>query len=180
MFLFVFVFIWPARFNNLLVDQCFQREELCDSKPCSQNLWGDIGSGYDCTTWFLSVDFPKMTYVDLPQSPSSPNYSAVLLWCGRFSCKRHPIARSPLGTDMGCFNTLCANFFRASKTIFLRFMSFLKLDMTQVVEILLHVRQEHFYSIMGADVSATQEAKASATVIFTMLNRINYSQCVKG
>ena len=48
--------------------------------------------------------------------------------------------------------------------------------MTQEVEFLLQVRQELTYSIanfMGGDVVATKRAKASATMVFTMLNRIN-------
>ena len=48
--------------------------------------------------------------------------------------------------------------------------------MTWVVEILPQVRQELAYStvnIMGADVLATQGARASATMIFTVLNWIN-------
>ena len=57
--------------------------------------------------------------------------------------------------------------------MYLHFISFLHTDiLTQVVEILPHVRQ-NLANIMGADVLETQGAKASATVIFTMLNRIN-------
>ena len=56
-------------------------------------------------------------------------------------------------------------------------MSFLHIDMTQVVETLPHfeTRTYLFYivNIMAADDLAMQGAKASATVIFTMLNWIN-------
>ena len=56
-------------------------------------------------------------------------------------------------------------------------MSFLRIDMTQATEIIPEVRQELAYStivnIMGVDVLATQGARASAAMIFTMLNRIN-------
>ena len=49
--------------------------------------------------------------------------------------------------------------------------------MTQVAEILPRVRQELYLfcivNIMGADVLATQGARASASMIFTMLDRIN-------
>ena len=58
--------------------------------------------------------------------------------------------------------------------MYLHFMSFLYIDMTQVVEILPHVRQGPTYStssIMFASVLATQGARASATTIFTLLNR---------
>ena len=48
--------------------------------------------------------------------------------------------------------------------------------MTQVVEILSHVRQDPFYifNIMAADGLATQWARASATMVFAKLNPINY------
>ena len=53
-------------------------------------------------------------------------------------------------------------------------MSFLHTDMTQVIEILPHVRQElnlfYIVNIMGADVLATQGARASATMLFAMWN----------
>ena len=59
-------------------------------------------------------------------------------------------------------------------------MSFLHIGMAQVVEILSHVRQEltyvrilYLFNTMGANVLATQGAKASAAMIFTMLNRIH-------
>ena len=74
------------------------------------------------------------------------------------------------------FIPLYAKFFRGNKNIYLHFMSFRHIDMTQVVEILPQVRQECTCStvnIMGADVLATQGTRASATMIFTMLNRIN-------
>ena len=53
-------------------------------------------------------------------------------------------------------------------------MSFLHIDMVQVVPIFSYVNQEltiwsDIVSIMGADVLATQGAKASATLIFTVL-----------
>ena len=43
-------------------------------------------------------------------------------------------------------NPLLANFFRGNKNIYFRFMSFLHIDMTQVVEILPQVVQELTYS----------------------------------
>ena len=55
-------------------------------------------------------------------------------------------------------------------------MSFLHIHMTQVVEILPQIRQGPTYStvsIMGADVLATQGARASATMILTWLNQEN-------
>ena len=48
--------------------------------------------------------------------------------------------------------------------------------MAQVVEIIPHVWQELVNStvnIMGADVLATQRTRAAATMILTMLNRID-------
>ena len=56
-------------------------------------------------------------------------------------------------------------------------MSFLHIDLTQVVEILPQVRQGGLtyptVDIMAADVLATQGARASATMIFTVLNQID-------
>ena len=49
-------------------------------------------------------------------------------------------------------------------------MSFLHINITQVVEILPQVGREHTYStvnIKGADVLATQGARASATMILS-------------
>ena len=43
------------------------------------------------------------------------------------------------------FNPLHAKFFRGNKNIYLHFMLFLHIDMTQVVEILPQVRQELTY-----------------------------------
>ena len=81
-------------------------------------------------------------------------------------------------------NLLRAKFFKGNKNIYLPFMSFLHIDMMQVVEILPQVRQElnllYIVNIMGADVLATQGAKASATMIFTMLNQINSVPARKG
>ena len=74
-------------------------------------------------------------------------------------------------------NPLRATFFRGNTYIYLRFMSFLHIDIIQVVEILPQVWQDlnlfYIINIMGADVLATQGARASATMIFTMLNQIN-------
>ena len=42
-------------------------------------------------------------------------------------------------------NSLHAKFFRGNKNIYLYFMSFLHIDMTQVFEILAQVRQESIY-----------------------------------
>ena len=79
-------------------------------------------------------------------------------------------------------NPLHAKFFKGNKKIYLHFMSFFHIDMAQVVEILPQVWQELTYStraywfyivnIMGAYVLGTQGARASATMIFTMLNWI--------
>ena len=62
--------------------------------------------------------------------------------------------------------------FRGNKNINLYFMSFLHIDMTQLVEILPQVRQGPTYlfyivNIMVADVLATKGARASATMILT-------------
>ena len=57
------------------------------------------------------------------------------------------------------FNPLRAKFFRGNINIYLHFVSFLYIDMTQVVEILPQITQEPTYSykvnIMAADVLAT-------------------------
>ena len=55
--------------------------------------------------------------------------------------------------------------------MYLQFIAFFHTDMAQVVEILPHV----FYivNIMGADVLATQGARALATMILSMLNQNN-------
>ena len=61
-------------------------------------------------------------------------------------------------------------------------MSLHHIDMTQVVEILPRVRQELTYSalnIMVADVLVTQGARASATMILSMLNWVNSVPHVK-
>ena len=55
-------------------------------------------------------------------------------------------------------------------------MSLLHIDMTQLVEILAHVRQESTYStlsIIAADDLVTQGTGASATMILTYLNQDN-------
>ena len=62
--------------------------------------------------------------------------------------------------------------------MYLHFMSFLHIDKTQVVEIFPQVRKELTYlfnivNIKDADVLATQGARASESMIFTMLNQIN-------
>ena len=44
------------------------------------------------------------------------------------------------------FNHLRAKYFKAKKNVYLDFMSFLHIRVTQVVEILTQVRQEHTYS----------------------------------
>ena len=62
-------------------------------------------------------------------------------------------------------------------------MSFLHTEMTQVVEILPQLRQDYLFyivNIMGADVLATQGARASATMILAMLNQINLVSYIKG
>ena len=48
--------------------------------------------------------------------------------------------------DFIAINPLRAKFFRASINIYLYFVSFLHIDMTQVVEILPQIRQETTYS----------------------------------
>ena len=73
-------------------------------------------------------------------------------------------------------NPLDAIFFIGNIKTHLHFISFLNTDMIRVFEVLPHVRQELTYSpksinIMGDDVLATQGARASAIIIFTMSNR---------
>ena len=61
--------------------------------------------------------------------------------------------------------------------MYLNFISFPNTDTTQVAEVFPQVRQvlTQFYivNIMGADVLTTQEARASTSMIMTMLNRNN-------
>ena len=68
-------------------------------------------------------------------------------------------------------NALRAKFFRRNKNICLHFMSFLHIDMTQIVEILSSNKTiTYLFCIvnsMGADVLVTQGARASATMILT-------------
>ena len=62
-------------------------------------------------------------------------------------------------------------------------MSFLHADMTQVAETLPQIRQELTYStvnIVGADVLATQGARASTTMISTKIKHINSVPARKG
>ena len=74
-------------------------------------------------------------------------------------------------------NPSCAKFFMGNIKMYLQFISFLHIDMTQVVEILpyLKTRTCVFYTvkIMGADALVTQRARVSATMIMIMLNRNN-------
>ena len=61
--------------------------------------------------------------------------------------------------------------------MFPQFTLSLHADITEIVEVFHHVRQQPTYStqsiLMGADVLATQRARTSATIIFAMLNRNN-------
>ena len=55
-------------------------------------------------------------------------------------------------------------------------MSFLHIDITQIVEIFPQVKRAYLFyifNIMGVDVLATQGARASGTMILAMLDRIN-------
>ena len=88
----------------------------------------------------------------------------------------HTVASSSLDTDVvsGVNPLRAIFFFRANINIYLQFMSLLHIDMTQVVEILPHVKQgPKLISSMVADDLATQGARASATMIFTTLNPIS-------
>ena len=60
-------------------------------------------------------------------------------------------------------------------------MSMFHTDLRQAVEILPYVMTLLFYTvnIMGADVLVMQGARASATMIFTMLNQIIGSPYIK-
>ena len=62
-------------------------------------------------------------------------------------------------------------------------MSFLHIDMAQVVEIFPFSKTRtyllYIVSIMGADVLATQGARTSATMILTFLNQIIQSQHIR-
>ena len=63
-----------------------------------------------------------------------------------------------------------AKFFRGNKNMYSQFMSFLHIDMAQVVEILSQANQRPTYytvNIMAADVLAMKGARASATMILT-------------
>ena len=72
--------------------------------------------------------------------------------------------------------TFTCRIVQSEQNIYLYFIPFLHIDMTQTAETLPQVRQGHLFyiiNIMAADDLATQGARASATMIFTMLNRIN-------
>ena len=77
----------------------------------------------------------------------------------------------------GSINPLCAKFFRGNKSIYLHFVSFLLIDMTQGSWNPVSSKRSTylFYkvNIMSVDVLATQGPRASATMIFTVSNQIN-------
>ena len=68
-------------------------------------------------------------------------------------------------------------FFQSEHNIYLHFMSFLHTDLTHVVETLNSCKTRtclvYKINIMAADDLATQGVRASATMILTMLDRIN-------
>ena len=79
----------------------------------------------------------------------------------------HMVPDQPILTIIR-LNSLRAKFFVRNTKIYLHLMSFLLIDMAQVVKIFSHVRQELTYSIVdivGADVLATQGARALTTMI---------------
>ena len=76
------------------------------------------------------------------------------------------------------FSPLRAKPFRADINTYLHFTSLLHIDVTRVVAISLKVgyRPTYIFFVVGsmaADDLAMQGASASATMIFTILNRIN-------
>ena len=76
---------------------------------------------------------------------------------------------------MSSVYTLRAKYFLGNIS-YLQFISFLHTDMTQVVYIPPHKISTYLFyivNIMGTDVLAIQGARASATMILTMLNRNN-------
>ena len=92
----------------------------------------------------------------------------------RKACPCHDVIQ------IGCKLTIYMLIF--NRNIYLHFMSLLHINMTQVVEVLPRVRQELTYSalnIMVADVLVTQGARASATMILSMLNWVNSVPHVK-
>ena len=72
-------------------------------------------------------------------------------------------------------NPLIAIFFQNKHKIFPQFISFLHTDMTQVV-----LRLFYIVNIMGADVLTTQGARASQTMLLTMLNWNNSVPACQG
>ena len=64
-------------------------------------------------------------------------------------------------------NSLRAKFFRGNINMYSYFMSFLHTDTPKVIEILPRTYLFYIVNIMVADVLATQEARASATMILT-------------
>ena len=123
------------------------------------------------TGWFLIV-FLKSKF-QLFNIQAAANVSTKLLRAGSTvvdlpsvrSCCIHLRAIS-----QEKLNPIHAKFFRVNINMYLHFMSFLRTDKTQVVEIPPRVRQGPVYyiiNIMAADVLATQGARASATMILT-------------
>ena len=75
-------------------------------------------------------------------------------------------------------NLLRAKLMRGRRKTYLYLMLFLHIDMTKIFKNLPHVRKTrtcllYIVNIMAADDLATQEAKAPATMISNMLNRID-------
>ena len=133
------------------------------SQMSSQN----IPSLIKIVAWHLTVDRPlsepTMAQMMTHRSVSRPRWVEQLLL-------------NVIPHNIGNWNPLHATVFSGNKNIYLHFTSFLHIDMTKVFEILPRVRQELNYStynITDVDVLATQGDKASAAMIFSMLNRIN-------
>ena len=127
-------------------------------KPTSWHLWclKILGLFHVIYLSFLSVQQQYTTWMFMhliplthpPPPPPPPGQNDRLFADDMFRCIFVNEKFSIL-IKMSLINLLRANFFRGNINIYLPFMSFLHIDVTQVLKILLQVRQGPTYSIQS-------------------------------